>query len=228
MSEPKQALLLVGSAKTRRSTSEVLGTYMIDKLGAGGYACRTIFTHKLLKSSEKMAEMLSAVAAADLIILTFPLYVDCLPYTVINALEHIAEFRRGRGHAKKQKLMVIINCGFPDSYHNDTAIAICEKFAGEAGFEWAGALSLSGGGVISGRELAKLGGLVRNVSKSLDLAADALIHDESLPQEAFSLMAKRLMPRWLYLFMANREWKQAAKKHGVRDKLKARPYQQPS
>jgi hypothetical protein len=226
MSEAKKALLLIGSGKINRSTSEVLGSYILTRLSERGYTHDTIFAHKLLKSDERMAEMLSLVSEADLVILAFPLYVDCLPYAVINALERIADDRRNNNVAKRQRFMAIINCGFPDSYHNDTALAICKQFARETGFDWVGALSMGGGEAISGRELAKAGRVAKYAIKSLDLAADSLANDELLPQKAIDLMAKRSIPRWLYVFIGGLSWKSMAKKFGVKNKLKAKPYQQ--
>jgi multimeric flavodoxin WrbA len=177
-----------------------------------------------MKPAENMTEFLSSVAEADLIILAFPLYIDCLPYTVINALEHIADDRRTRNITKKQSLTCVVNSGFVECYQNNTAVAICEQFAHEAGFNWVGGLALGGGGAISGRDLSKVGKPARFAVKSLDLAANALVNDKPVPREAIELMAKPPMPRWLYLFIANRIWKNMAKKYGTRKKLDAKPY----
>ena len=226
MNQAKRILLLVGSAKLNRSTSEVLGTYVLNKLCEKGFESRTLFAHKILKSDTAKDELISSVNKADLIVLAFPLFIDCLPYPVIRMLEHIASNRQANGNMKNQSLLCIVNCGFPEAHQNDTAIAICRQFAREAGFDWAGGLALGAGEGIAGRNLSEVKGLARNVIKSLDLAIEALTDGKPVSQKAIDLMAKPLMPKWLYFFIGGSRWKRESKKYGVRAKLLARPYQQ--
>ena len=120
--------------------------------------------------------------------------------------------------------MAILNCGFPEDFHNYTGLAIARQFAEEAGYVWMGGLALGMGGAIDGKPLADCGRMVRNVLKSLDLTAASLDRGEPIPSEAVDLMAKSFLPRWLYIAMGNWGWKKQAKKYGVRKDLYARPY----
>lgn len=226
MNEKKQVLLLIGSPRPSRSTSESLGTYLLNRLHENGIETETLIIHRSLKSDEQQEALLSATDRADLIILAFPLYVDSLPALVIKTLELIAKRRQTRQISKKQGLLCIVNNGFPEAHQNDTALAICRRFAREAKFEWSGGLALGGGGAIDGKPLVSLRGMVRNVRKSLDLTADALIEDKPVPQEAVELMAKPLIPAWIYRMVGSFGWKRQAKKHGAHKKLDDRPYQQ--
>jgi len=226
MNQTKQILLLVGSAKLKRSTSEVLGTYVLDRLSKTGFEPETRFAHKILKSDTGKDELMSSVNKADLIILAFPLFVDCLPYPVIRMLEHIANNRQTDGNLKKQSFLCIVNCGFPEAQQNNTAIAICRQFARENGFNWAGGLALGAGEVIAGRDLTKVGWLARNVVKSLDLAIESLADNMPISRKAIDLMAKPLMPKWLYLIVGPSRWNRESKEHGVSEKILSRPYQQ--
>ena len=54
---------------------------------------QTLHVTKAVRSNEAVEELLAAVASADLVVLSFPLYVDCLPAPVIRALELIAARR---------------------------------------------------------------------------------------------------------------------------------------
>ena len=65
--EIRRALLLVGSPKTRKSTSYLLGEYLLDKLGARSIETETIYLHTSVRSPEKMQALLEAVDAADLV-----------------------------------------------------------------------------------------------------------------------------------------------------------------
>lgn len=224
MNTKKRVLLLIGSARQPRSTSESLGTYLIERLQGHGFETETLFIHRSLKSDDKKDALLAATNKADLIVMAFPLYVDCLPYLVIRTMELIAKNRQGKENQLEQSLLCIINCGFPESHQNNTALSICHKFASETGFSCAGGLALGGGGTISGKPLAEVKGMARNVIKSLDMAADSIASGQPVPPEAIKLMAKPLIPKWLYLLIAGRGWKKASKKYGVRKKLYDRPY----
>jgi hypothetical protein len=224
MNTGKRVLLLVGSAKHPHSTSESLGMYLIGKLYEHGYESETLFIHKSLKSDDRRNALLTAINQADIIVMAFPLYVDCLPYLVIRNMELIAKDRQEKGNLMEQSLLCIVNNGFPEAHQNDTAIAICRKFARETGFKWAGGLALGAGEVISGRPLLDVKRMARYVIKSLNLTADALTAGESVPQEAIKIMAKPLIPLWMYLLLGGMRWKRDSKKHGVQKKLYDRPY----
>ena len=108
--------------------------------------------------------------------LSSPLYVDSLPSTTIRALQEIKQHRRSCNN-KPQRLVVIINSGFPEAEQNYTALQICRRFALESGFEWLGGLPLGGGSGVDGKAIEKQGILFRKLVKSLDLSADALVKE---------------------------------------------------
>jgi len=225
-SSQESVLLLVGSAKRPRSTSESMGTYLCERLGERGFEAETLLLHRALKSDNGREELLAAADRASVIVLAFPLYVDSLPYLVIRAMELVAQHRQARGEGKRQRLVAIVNCGFPETHQNDTALGICRQFAREAGFEWAGGLALGGGEAISGKSLSQVKGMARNVIKSLDLTATALAEGKPVPQEAVESMAKPIIPAWMYALLGGIGWKRQARKHGVQKKLYDRPYHQ--
>jgi hypothetical protein len=203
----------------------VLGTTLLERLRGHGLEDETLFLHRSVHTEKRRQELLQATDRADIIMLATPLYVDALPYLVVRALELIAEHRRTRPAVNRQRLVTILNCGFPEAHHNDTALAICRQFAREAGFEWAGGLSLGGGEAISGQPLESKGRMVRNVVRALELSADALAAGEPVPGEAVRLMAKPLVPARVYTWLGAVGWRRQAKKHGAADKLHERPYE---
>jgi hypothetical protein len=81
------------------------------------------------------------------------------------------------------------------------------------------------GGAVSSQRLEAQGGMVRNIIKALDLTADALVNNKSVPDEVIRLMAKSLIPKRMYTTMGNLGWQQQAKRYDVRKKLRDRPYQ---
>ena len=224
MNNIDNVLLLVGSPKSASSTSNSLGDYLISCLEKLGLTVGKEYIYKLVRKEEGQKKLLTKVEEASTIILAFPLYVDCLPAGVIKALELIADHRKSKSDREKQGFAIIINCGFPETQHNNTAVSICKIFSREVGFEWKGALSLGMGGAIGGRSLEERGGMVRKVIKGLDLAAQALAEGKDIPDEATEPFGKKFIPLTLYTKMGNLGWNRQAKKYGARKKIKDQPY----
>jgi hypothetical protein len=236
MKAPQQVLLLVGSPKPGESTSESLGRYLLDDLEGRGVKTQTLHVVKAVRSDESIAELQAAVAAADLVVFSFPLYVDSLPAPAIRTLELIAAECAGRAGAQAgaggaagdgagdKAFLTICQSGFPEVDHNEVAVEICRNFVQAAGFEWAGGLILPAGGMLGGQPLAKMKGMMRTAVRSLDLSAEALAAGRPVPDEAVRLMAKLPIPAIGYRLLANRGWHSQFKKHGEGESLKAQPF----
>jgi hypothetical protein len=207
----KKALLLVGSPRgIEQSTSGRLGGHLLDALKGRGFETEKLHVHAAVQSPDALASALAAVAATDLVILSLPLYVDSFPAPVIAFLEKVAERRTGAGRAG---LFLLIQCGFPESEQNATALAIVERFAAEVGWRWLGGLALGG--------VETYGGSAHEV---LDLIGKALAEGRSAPD----LAVKKAIPAWLYRVGGNIMWRRMAKQNGVAAKLRARPYEDES
>ncbi len=220
-----RALLLVGSAKKPRSTSECLGNHMMTRLGEQGCETESLFIHRSHRSRQQLDQLLEAVDRCDLLVLAFPLYIDSLPALLTRTLELIASRRSGGEHDGHKRLVAIVNNGFPEAEQNEVALRICRRFASEAGFEWAGGLALGGGEAINGRPLTEVRGMTRNVITSLDLAADALAEGEPVPDRAVRLMARRIIWSRVYAWIGTRGWRRRAATHDAAERLDDRPYQ---
>jgi hypothetical protein len=229
MKPPQTALLLVGSPKPGESTSESLGAYLFEALEKSGITTQKLHVTKAVRSDESREALLAASASADLIVLSFPLYVDCLPGPAIRALELIAAARAGApGDAPAGEdapaFLAICQSGFAEADHSAVAIEICRNFAGSAGFAWAGGLVMSEGGMISGAPMSKVAGRMPRVVKALDLTAAALAEGRPAPDEAVELMAKPAFPPIAYRLMANMGWRSMLKKQGKGEPIDARPF----
>ena len=220
----QRAVLLVGSPRTKKSTSASLGGYLFEQLAERGVQIETVQLYTSINSPERTKSMLAAIDGADLVVLAFPLYVDTLPAPVISALEKISE------HRKLNRIPIrfaaISNCGFPEAKHTNTALAICAEFARQNGFSWMGSLALGGGqGLVGGTPLKDLDGRVIPIKQALELSAASLADGQPIPQSARDLMAKPIIPNWLYKMFGGFGWKQSAKQYGVQKQLSAKPYQ---
>lgn len=232
MTVQKKALLLVGSPRAK-GTSEVLGTYLLNKLFENGIEIEKLRIYPLMKSHEGQGQLLSSVDRSDILILSFPLYIDSLPSLVTKALEMIWEHRRSLEIPKKHQFVAISNNGFPEAHQNDTALKICRHFANESGMEWAGSLGVGGGEGIKlmleffkAKKLEKVSFVSKNEIKSLDSIAEFLINSGAISQEVMELRTSRPMPKWLYTFVGTLFlWRRNAKKNKVWDKMYHQPYQ---
>jgi hypothetical protein len=224
LSNPKQALLLWGSPRVSGSNSESLGNYLLGKLNIGGFETEKLQVQTSMRTKESQAKMLEQFGVSDLLIFSFPLYMDSIPASVIAALELMAKQRKTSVFPKTQRLLTILHNGLLEASQSSNALAICKRFAFEAGIDWAGGLSLGGGEAIGGKSLEDAGFLWRNARKALDLVAKDLLEGKAVSGKAVNLMAKPFAPAWLYVFLANRTWKKRAKAYGTQDKLCDQPY----
>jgi hypothetical protein len=204
----KRALLLVGSPRgIGHSTSDQLGSLVLDVLKGRNFDTEKLHVHAVMDSPTALESALAAIGAADTVILSLPLYVDSFPAPVIALLEQIAERRIGAGRAR---LFGIIQCGFPEKEQNATALAIAERFAAEAGWSWLGGVGL---GAAEWQH--------KDVAGALAPIAEAIANGTAVPQPVL----RKAMPAWLYRFGGNIMWRLAARKHHATRSLRARPYE---
>lgn len=196
-------LLLTGSPRFERSTSASLGEYLLSRLEEKGAQVETLHICQLIGTGEGVERLIATASNADVIILSFPLYFYTLPSGTIRALEVLSERETLRG----KSLVAVANCGFPESRHNEPAILTCRKFAERAGMLWLGGLSTGCGPAIDGKPLKEAGGMVKNTIKALDIAAEDVFAGRTVSPQASQLMARQLMPGWIYRVMGNMGWR---------------------
>jgi len=224
VSVPRRALLMVGSPRGGTSVSAAIAAHLGTLLENRGLTVATERIHDHLWEDAGLRRLAASLEEADLAALVTPLYVDSLPAPVTQALEILARERVAA--ASRPRFLAIVNCGFPEAVHTDTALSICRAFAPQASLDWVGGLGIGGGGMLAGKPLAMLGGRARFVTRALELSADALAEGKILPDEAQRLVRNLPIPRWLYRFMADRGFRRDARKHGTAGRLGERHHVQ--
>ncbi len=172
-------------------------------------------------------ELLDGLQKSDLWLLNFPLYIDATPYMVVKWMEWITSIRDRLGNPEQKKILVTVNCGFPEASHNKLALQITEEFSHAMGLQWLGGLSLGGGEAIKGEPLESKGGMASHVISALDITAEAILSGKPMPEEAKTMMSKSFIPNWLYTLVGEFGWRQQAKKHGKHHDIKNKPYDKP-
>ncbi len=223
MSGPLRVLLLTSAGETSLAC-ESLGNYLIARLCAKGATAETFNLQRALRTAEHREVLTAALNWADLIVLAFAQHFGSPPYFMVRLMEIVAENRPHRMTFHTQHLLCLVTSILPRMQENDTAVAICERFVAENDFVWDGALALGSDDTIDGQPLDKLGNKVRNVTRALDLAADALITGDHIPREALTLIAQPLVANWRYKHQVNSNLKRRAKLYGTERKLNDKPY----
>jgi len=223
MSESKRVLILTGSSRPGQTTSQSVGEYLAGALAERGVQTETMRVRDALKSDQGVSDMLAAIDRADVFVLAFPLYVSTLSALVTRALETIAERRVG---GERRPFIAICQGGYPEARQSEAALAICQQFAREANFEWAGGLAFGGGAMIGGQPLEKMGWVTKHVRRALDMTAEAIARGQPVPDEAVKTMAQLLLPTWLILPLLNGVMRLRLRQQGALKNFRARPFAQ--
>lgn len=214
MIDQERVVLLVGSPKGLKAGSSIrLGRAITDGLEEGGWHCDAFHLHAAVRTEQAMAELLASIEAANVVVLSTPLYVDSLPAPVIRALHRISSHRAATNGGNVPRFLSIVNCGFVEPWQNAGAQRMLQQFCSQARFESVGFLSLGASGAMN-----------RKVRRAFKLVTDALQEDILIPDEVFKLTKHRIIPTSIYILSGNMMWKQQAKANGVRDRLNAQPY----
>ncbi|WPD24587.1 MAG: flavodoxin family protein [Candidatus Electrothrix scaldis] len=231
LTSAQRVLLITGSPKIKSpSTSKVLGESLLKKLQKHG--CNTsslTLTSKLLSETSRSV-LCSAVDKAETLLISFPLYVDTLPFLVTKAFEIISQHRRTTKTARPQRLVVLVNNGYPEAHHNTVALEICRLFAQECGIRWSGGVALGAGEVLlSGKPITGFRGLkglwrppLYYLDQALNLIAAALADGYPVPVKAAQLIARKPIPlisinlwHWMYINVGKKIWENEAVKNGI-------------
>ena len=213
-----KVLLMVGSHRKDKSTSNSLGEYLLDNFKTIDIETDKLFVHSDYNQDED--RILMKVKWADLIILSFPLYVDSLPAPVIKSLEMI---KKGKEKTKHKQFFAISNSGFPEAAHNNTALKVCRQFSEQMEWEWIGGLAVGMGAAVDGKSLEEIKGMGDNIIVKLDNIFDFIIIEG---KGVGIVEVEPSIPKWLYVFMGNMGWRFQAIKNGVWKKLHNKPYEE--
>jgi hypothetical protein len=210
-----RCVVLLGSPKAvQGSASARLAGVVTARLEQTGWSVRWFHLREAASDASLRPAVHAAVADADLVVLAAPLYVDSLPAPTIDLLTEIAGRRKDRETAPRTGFCALLNCGFVEAFHNDTAQRICRRFCEQAGLSWRGGLSVGSAGAMTGR-----------IARLLGTAGDALARGEAIPQAVERGLRKPTLPRVIYIAGGNLMWRRMARRFGITDRaIRARPF----
>ncbi|MCE5297072.1 MAG: NAD(P)H-dependent oxidoreductase [Euryarchaeota archaeon] len=218
----KKAVLLIGSPRDGATTSGALGEHLMSLLAAKGIETRSHIISRSLIAKASYDEMLNDVSSSDIVVLSYPVYIDSPPSNVIRWMEMVRD--DGLAELEGKTFLAIGNCEDPDPRKLDVSIMIMRNFSDGNRMRWAGGLRMPMSCAIDGASLSSAGGRGRWAAMALDIVAAALADGQTIPEEADALMSRLPMRDLSYVSRTNKTWKKRAKEKGTRANLMDRPF----
>lgn len=222
--DEKKVLLLVGSPRKEKSTSGSIGQYLIENLKKENYTDKTIYINDIFKNETSSKGFIDSFNESDVIIFTYPLYVDSLPASCIRALEYLTEERERTNYNREQKFLAVGNCGFYEKKQIENSLNVCRFFAEENKINWHGGIGVGGGPQLNGRNLVESGGMTKKLRQALDMASDSIIQGMDMPIDKISNMTNPPEPEFIYFMLANLGFKYQAKRNAISKNINDKPY----
>lgn len=202
--------MINGSPKAQNSNSG----YLLELLQARLPKDWEFTTYKPIKPSEYTLT-LAEVPRRDILVISFPLYVDSLPSHLLKLLTELEAAFKANPPQKPVHVYVMINCGFFEGHQNAIAAEIVKHWAHRAGLVWGRVLMTGAGEMLGQTKNVPMGhGPNKNIHKALNSLAVSITTYES----GEDICINPNFPRPLFIFMANRMWGFMIKKNGLKRK----------
>jgi hypothetical protein len=226
MSINKHVAILSASPKpSGDSASGILAKFARDILRDDSLDIHIINVRESV-TKKQTAEAFDCMAAADALIVIFPLYIFCLPGVLMRFLQTYQEYAASLAvGAKKAAVYAVVNCGFPEPEINGEAVRVIASFSEKIGAEFHFGVLIGGGGMITGAQ---------NAPPVKKMMADVGTAFERMKREIAgggresggNVLTQAYIPRKFYYFMGNIGWRIQARKNGLKRKeIFAKPYQ---
>jgi len=181
---------------------------------------KSVSDHKLLEAFETLSK-------ADVIIISFPLYVFCIPGLLTRFLVDYYNYYTASGLVKnKVKVYAIVNCGFPEPEINLEAVRVINSFSQHINAEFRFGVLIGGGPMmIAAKNAPFMKKAVQKLHDAFSSIVTDINHESSDKIEPIYIDFDFLFLRRFYLFMGGRGWIKLARKNRLQKKdLYKKPY----
>lgn len=142
-------------------------------------------------------------------VISYPLYVDGLPATLVSSLLQLS--RQGVG--KGRTVYAVSNCGFYEGEQTGVSLRMVENWARRAGAVFGGGLGIGGGPALGSFDPAKWAkGPMRPAHEAMEELAQAVRSGEPYGHRFVRLA----MPAHLYKLAGELSFRQMLKKNGLK------------
>jgi len=214
----KKAILLIGSPKIFKSTSDKLGSFFLKYLEDIGYTTEKVNINVSIRNNA-LDDLIKLINDSDLLVISTPLYVDSLPAPLVVFLEKY----QNSDLTNRKQLIAIVNSGFPEPNHNNSAIEILRLFAKHNNLDWLGGFAIGGGGAFGNVDMAK-SPRAQFIRESFRESAIYLRDDLLIPADVFKKASTQVIPARLYTLFGQLGWIMQAIKYRTIFRLLDKPY----
>lgn len=220
----KSIVWINGSPRMGEASSSRMLNERASSLFSDQFAKKMVDVRKSIALERTQADF-ETIAAADALVVTFPLYFFCAPAVLMRFLEDYTQYQGGRSDASKLNVYAIVNCGFPEPEINLEAVRVIESFCRHIGAEFRFGILIGAGGMLLQAPDAPP---VKKALLKLDLAIGAIEQDllavNAAKPENVSIAIQ--FPKRLYHLMGGLGWVMQARKNGLKKRdLYRTPYQ---
>jgi len=222
MAPPKRCertLFLNGSPRGRESNSRLLISWLLEGYGeaVGAPDPASIPIFDLARRAERAAQHRALLDAEEIVLVT-PLYTDSVPGIVKDFLESLAGLDPAAIRGKR--LAFVIQSGFPEPLHSETAALWLARFCEKRGFAYAGTLVRGGVEGIRVQPESWLRGIKKDFRSAGRELATAGIFSNSLRRKVAGRRTMGPTTRLVYPLLSltgitNFYWNMMLKKHGA-------------
>lgn len=224
--DSKRIALINGSPRTVEQTaSQNLILLQENILKMEGYEVFQVNVRKSITSGNRI-QAFDAILQADVLIITFPLYIFCLPGVLTRFLQDFYEYEKHQSDKMVgKKIYTVVNCGFPEAGINEEAVRVIQSFSRQIGADFRFGIMIGGGGMIGQTlNLSFMKKIRMKLEKDFQEISDDIHSQNKTIMKNKSIELN--IPSQFYYFMGGKGWISSAKVNGLKKKdLYQKPYQ---
>lgn len=219
--------LINGSPRGDKAFSKKMIDYISEKMNENGLET-DIINVPLNAERKDYKGAVKTMTEADAIVICYPIYVFCLPGSLMRLLEEYHGYVNSGAEYKKAIVYSVVNCGFPEPSVNAEGIRVIKNFCRREKLTYGYSISLGCGPFIDQtREVPLLKNNSIKVNKELSRMTTHCIDclKSRICKEEKDVFFKPNIPKLLVLRGGGKGWLEAAKKNGLTEQdLYARPH----
>jgi hypothetical protein len=193
-------LVIEGSRRPKSNTGAIVCD-LVSRLAAADHAAEVWRVPKWSAGPETTGEALEKLAAADVVVLVAPVYLDELPAVTQRLLEDVWE-RRAELRGRAPFFYGIAHSGFPEPIQRRAELRSMRFFSVQMGWTWMGGVGFGGTSPIDGRPLEQAGMFSKQLRKVLPLVAADIVAGRPFSPETVRRSAKSPFPMPIRMIVA--------------------------
>lgn len=170
------------------------------------YFLSKISKNEILNLKFQFDKILKQISSSDIILLSFPLYVDSPTSLVLELLDYIIDHNI---NMISKKIYIIVNCGFLEGEQNITAVNIIKSWCKKVKAVYMGSLMIGAGEIVG-----------KSKYKFISISALKKINKmkKSIENHTYfgdNITTINFLNNKIYCILANDNWRLKCKKNGL-------------